>query len=171
MQLIKMTYKVFEFDANPSIVKLDYSKNIATQFMIDSTDKTQEMSVSPVIVTGNGSFAGVDARDKAFQLQQIFKSSGSDYLFLSGFQPIRAFFKNLSISTDAKRGTVDYSFTFVEDYNGKKLQYDFGYTMAEKDENLFDVANRLGVGVELLVAKNDFEDVFAVNEGDKVYYA
>ena len=41
----------------------------------------------------------------------------------------------------------------------------------EKDENLFDVANRLGVGVELLVAKNDFEDVFAVNEGDKVYYA
>ena len=121
MQLIKMTYKGFEFDANPSIVKLDYSKNIATQFMIDSTDKTQEMSVSPVIVTGNGSFAGVDARDKAFQLQQIFKSSGSDYLFLSGFQPIRAFFKNLSISTDAKRGTADYSFTFVEDYKGKKL--------------------------------------------------
>ncbi len=171
MQLIKMTYKGFEFDVNPSTVKLDYSKNIATQFMIDSTDKTQEMSVLPVIITGNGSFVGNDARDKAYQLQQIFKSNGSDYLFASGFEPIRAFFKNLSISTDAKRGIVDYTFTFVEDYQGKKLQYDFGYTLAENGENLFDIANRLGVSVELLVAKNDFEDVFAVKEGDKVYYA
>lgn len=171
MQLIKMNYKGFEFDVNPSTVKLDYSKNIAKQFMIDSTDKTQEMSVSPVVITGNGSFVGNDARDKAYQLQHIFKSKGSDYLFLSSFQPVRAFFKNLVISIDAKRYVVDYTFTFVEDYAGKKLQYEFGYTLAETGENLFDIANRLGVDVELLVAKNDFEDIFAVKEGDKVYYA
>lgn len=171
MQLIKMSYKNFEFDVNPCTVKVDYSKNIATRFIIDSTDKAQEMSASPVVVTGSGSFVGDGAKEKAYQLGLIFNSAGSDYLFCPGYQPVKAFFKNLSVCTNAQKGCVDYTFTFVEDYQGKKQQYDFGYTFALEGENLFDIANRLNINVEVLVAKNDFEDVFAVKEGDKVYYA
>lgn len=171
MQLIKMSYKDFEFSVNPATIKFEYSKNISTQPMLDSTDKTQEMSVSPVTITGNGSFVGDDAMEQMQQLQRVFARSGSDYLFASGFQPVKAFFKSLSFSTDAKKGCIDYSFAFVEDYQGKQVEYDFGYTIAENGENLFDIANRLDVAVETLVVKNDFENVFAVKEGDKVYYA
>lgn len=171
MQLIKMKYKEYVFDINPSSIKFDHSKTVANQSILNHFDNSSVMSVKPISIIGSGILVGDDRFEQMVLVQNLFNKKDSDYLFLPGFSPIKAYFSELSFSLNSNKNAISYSFKFVEDNQGKKEYYDFGYTIAKKGENLFDIANRLNVEVELLVGKNDFEDLFAVKEGDKVYYA
>ncbi len=168
LQMIKMNYKNFSFDVNPSAVKIEFSKNISCENIIFSNSKTDEISFNPVIISGEGCFCGENAKDYAHELMRIFKSNGSDYLFVPDIDPIKAFFDKLCISYNADKNSVGYTFSFIEDCSDKKSNYDFGFTYALKGENLYDIANRTGVSIETIVENNDFEDLFSVGEGDKV---
>lgn len=169
IQLIKMNYKGFSINVNPSSIKIDYSKTIAKKTSVFSTSTTQEICFEPTIISGSGKFAGENARDYANRLARVFKTKGSAYLFVPDGMPIKAFFKSLNISYDSESNCVSYSFEFVEDYQGKSTSYDFGYTFARKGENLFDISSRTDVDIQKLFENNNFTDLFSVKEGDRVW--
>ena len=82
---------------------------------------------------------------------------------------MRMFFSDLKLSADAQENRIEYSFTFIEEVNAKRRHFDFGYTFALPDENLYDVANRCGVKVERLAEANGYRDLFSLSEGDKIW--
>jgi hypothetical protein len=57
---------------------------------------------------------------------------------------------------------------FVEDSKQKNPTFNFKFTYALAGENIFDIANRTNVSLKQIVESNDYEDLFAVKEGDKV---
>lgn len=168
MNTIKLSYKGFTFDANPSSIKIGLSKTISTKKIPFSTAKTQEICFDATRINGSGVFTGSDSREFAHRLMHIFKSEGSAHLFLPGADVISVFFDSLDISYDADKNCVGYSFSFVEDCKGKKYNFDFGFTYANHGENLYDISNRTNVSVEKLFEYNSFKDLFSVNAGDKV---
>lgn len=171
MQYITMNYKGFEFKANPTSLKVCYTKSIARRKIPFSASVSQEMSNSEAVIKGNGSFLGKDAMKKAYEMLRVFNRKGSDYLFCSSAIPIKAFFSDLDISYSSTEEKVDYSFTFIQDEDSKASDYDFGYTIAQENENAFDIANRTGIEIEKIVEANDLEDLFAIKQGDKIWLA
>lgn len=169
MKYIKMGFKGFVFNVNPSSIKIDYSKRISTKPVLFSTGKTQEISFEPTKIKGEGKFTGKNARQYAHSLEQVFKRSGSSFLFVPDGTPIKAFFTGLNISYNSEEGSVSYSFEFVEDYQGELDSFDFGFTYALEGENLYDIANRTNVDVNEIFSHNDFKDLFSVEGGDKVW--
>lgn len=169
MKLIKMNYKGVNFEVNPSSLELSFEKNLSVKRIPFASSKVQEMNILPEKITGKGKFVGENAREKAHQLERVFKSKGSDYLFVPNATPIKAFFTSLSLSYDSREDSVSYTFEFVEDSKNRENKYNFGYTYAMLNESLYDIANRTGVDVETLVELNDFEDLFSLRKGDKVW--
>ncbi|MFR5875368.1 MAG: hypothetical protein ACLUFN_02635 [Eubacterium sp.] len=169
MNTIKMNYKGFSFDVNPTSIKTELSKNIAKKSILFKSAKTQEVFFEPARISGSGRFVGTDARQKAHNLMRIFKSKGSAYLFAYDMPPMKAFFCNLSVSYSAKENCVSYTFSFVEDCNDKQFSYDFGCTYALEGENLYDISNRTDVAVERLFEYNNYSDLFSVRKGDRVW--
>lgn len=169
MKLIKMSYKGLNFSVNPATITIDYSKKISTKHIPFSVSRAQEVTQNPTKITGKGKYVGEDARSFARSLERVFKKTGSAYLFIPDGLPIKAFFTALNISYDAKDSAVSYSFEFVEDYNGKRDTYDFGYTMALDGENLYDISNRTGVDVATIFGCNNYKDLFSVKGGDRVW--
>lgn len=167
--MIKMSYKGISFDVNPSSIRIDYSKKIATKTSLFSTSNAQEVSIEPTRITGSGRLVGSNARELAASLSRLFRSQGSGYLFVPDGVPVKAFFKSLNISYDSKESSVSYTFEFVEDYNGKKVEHGFGYTFAKSGESLYDIAYRTETDLDKLFSNNDFCDMFSVKEGDKVW--
>ena len=104
--------------------------------------RAQEICFNPTVISGSGRFTGENANEKAHLLMNAFQSGGAAYLFSPIFSPMRMYFSELNMSVDSQGECINYSFTFIEEANKKKRKYDFGYTFALPDENLFDVANR-----------------------------
>lgn len=171
MQYIKMSYKGFSFDANPSSLTARYSKNVSKKRIPFSASASQEVGPSEAVISGEGSFVGAGAMKRAHELLRIYNKKGSDYLFCPHALPIKAYFSELDISYSSAENKVSYCFTFVQDSSEKASDYSFKYTIANAGENLFDVANRTGVDIEKIVASNDYEDLFSISEGDKVWLA
>lgn len=169
MKLIKMSYKGFVFDVNPSSIRAEFSKNMAKKNILFKSGKAQEVCFEPAKISGSGRFAGDHARQYAHSLMRIFRSKGSAYLFAPDFEPMKAFFSDLSISYNAGENCVSYTFSFIEDSENKQFSFDFGYTYALEGENLYDISNRTDVAVEKLFEYNVYPDLFSVNEGDKVW--
>lgn len=169
MQLIKMSYNGFTFTANPTSLKVNLSKNVATKTIPFGFGKSTEVCFEPAVVTGNGCFIGANARERAHELMRIFTAKGSSYLFAPSISPMRAFFTKLDISYNAGQDKIDYSFEFTQESDEKNNLFDFGYTYAKAGENLYDVANRTGFDVKELFERNDYGDLFSVCEGDKIW--
>ena len=171
MKLIKMKYKNYEFTINPSSIKVEHSKLITSQSILKHFYKSNFVSVKPISIIGSGIITGKDMLEQMALIEMLFNKKEPDYLFLPGFPPIKAHFSDITFKLDCDKNSIGYEFKFIEDSRLKNEYYNFGYTIAKNGENLFDIANRLNVGVEILVDKNDFKDLFSVKEGDKVYYA
>lgn len=169
MKQIKMSYKGFTFDVNPSSLKIGMAKNIGIKHIPFSTSKVEEINFQPIKISGNGRIVGENALEKAFELERIFKSKGSSYLFIPSSSPVKAFFSAFNISFDSKDNSVLYSFEFIEDCVGKKEEYCFGYTVAKRGESLYDIALRTGVDLDEIFANNKYADLFSVSKGDKVW--
>lgn len=169
MDLIKMTYKGFTFSVNPMSIKTQMQRKTAQKSILFSTSKTQDMGFEPVKITGNGYFVGESAKTMAYEFMRIFKSGGSAYLFMPSLPPIRVVFSKLNTSFSSKQNAIAYEFEFIEDSVGKSSKFDFDYTYALDNENLYDVANRTGVSVEKLFERNEFKDLFDVKGGDKIW--
>lgn len=169
MKYIKMSYKGLKFDVNPASIKADFSKKMAKSNILLKSAKVNEICFEPTIIQGEGKLIGDDARNFAHSLVRIFNSKGSDYLFCADFCPVKVYFSKLNINFESKENCINYSFEFIEDSNGKKNKFDFGFTYAFEGENLYDISNRTNVSIEKLFELNAFKDLFSVNKGDKVW--
>ena len=98
----------------------------------------------------------------------IQKSSSSGWLFLPDGGCYNAFLTALTVKEDSKKGCVAYTFSFSENCNHKKDEYDFGCTYALENENMFDISYRCGVEIERLMQLNNIETPFSLSVGDKV---
>lgn len=169
MQYIRMSYKDFTFSVNPKTLKLTHSKNVATKSIPFGTSKAREISTTTAKISGEGVFVGETARNSIHSLTRIFNDKGAGYLFLPDSTPIKAIFTKLEIHYSADDDKLHYSFEFIEEECKKMSIKDFGYTLARKNENLYDIANRTGTAVEDLFSLNQYADLFSVNEGDKIW--
>ena len=169
MKMIKMKYRDFEFEVIPSEVSMKLTKNISKTDFANHGEKCEEINKKGALISGKGYFVGEDAMNKAYALIRVFNKKGSDFLFTPFCNPKKMLFTSLEIHYSASNSRVEYSFEFTQDGFEKNEVYDFGYTVALEGENLFDVSSRTGVEVQRLVSLNDFGDLFAVKEGDRVW--
>lgn len=169
MEFIKMSYKGLTLHVNPASVKADFSKNLSKNSILLKSSRVNEICFEPTVIYGEGKLIGNDAREFAHELMRVFKSKGSAYLFCADFCPIKVYFKNLSIKFEAKENCINYTFEFVEDCNGRKNDFDFGFTYALEGENLYDISNRTNVEIEKLFELNAFKDLFSVSKGDRIW--
>lgn len=169
MEFIDMSYKGFSFPVNPASIKTQMKKRTVKKDVMSFASKVKETGFEPAVISGSGSFSGDKAQESAHELMRIFKEEGSAYLFSPEFFPLKAFFTELQLKADASKRCIEYSFKFVEDSVNKKSRFDFRFTYAFEGENLFDISNRTGVPVEKLFKLNDYEDLFSVSQGDKVW--
>lgn len=169
MKSIKMTYRGFCFDVNPDSVKCGFSRAHTTALIAGRRAKVKELCELPSKISGGGKFFGENAREQMQTLFALYKKGGAAYLFSPVFPPVKVYFTRLDYGISAGGECINYAFEFIEAQNEKKGAFDFGYTVAEEGENLFDISNRTGVSVEKIVKQNAFETPFSVEEGDRVW--
>lgn len=167
--MIKMEYAGFGFPVNPSSLKIKYTKNIRSKTVPFSFCRVREINDYPTVVTADGKFVGEKAMQFSYTLMRVYKRKGSSWLLMPDSVPVKAYFKSLNLSYDAKNNCVHYQVEFVEDAGAKKENYDFGYTYARRGENAFDIANRTNTDLETIVGRNDFPDLFSLKEGEKIW--
>lgn len=168
MHLMKMKYKDFEFPLNPSVIKVKHSRNISEKSLFDSDSAVYNISKNASVISGEGSFFGEKAFEYAGELEKINKESSSGWLFLPNGSCFDAYFKELTIKSDAKKNDVFYTFTFIENCNHKKNEREIEFVYAKEGENLFDVAYRCGISLETILELNNFKNPFDISVGDKV---
>lgn len=168
MHLMKMKYKDFEFPLNPSVIKVKHSRNISENPILDSDSAVYNISKNASVISGEGCFFGEKAFQYASELERLSKSSSSGWLFTPNGNCFNAYFKELTIKSDAKRNEVFYAFTFIENCNHKKNQRNIDFVYAREDENLFDIAYRCDVPIETLLELNNRKNPFDISVGDKV---
>lgn len=168
MHLMKMKYKNFEFPLNPYVIKVNHSRNIAENPILDSDSAAYNISKNASVISGEGCFFGEKAFYFASELERLSKSDSSGWLFTPNGNCFNAYFKELTIKSDAKRNEVFYSFTFIENCNHNKVKREIDFVYAKKDENLFDIAHRCKVPIEKLLELNNRKNPFDISTGDKV---
>ena len=169
MNSVLMSYRGVSFSVNPKTVKTGYAKTLAVSLPLSGNAAATELAAQPATVSGRGSFCGKNARAQAQTLLSVFQETGSAWLFTPVLSPMKAFFTALEFSVDAAEEKIDFTFTFTEDKGKTAGRFDFGYTVAQAGENLFDIAARTGVPIETVMERNDFETPFAVKEGERVW--
>lgn len=169
MQYMKMKYGGFEFDVNPKTFKISMDKNIVTYDAVYSDQISFDNGRNCICVSGEGYFVGENAANKAFELVRAYNKKGSDYLFLPNSVSVKVHFSSLDISYSSANDRIEYSFVFTQESNNKEETGSLDFTYVLENENLFDVSNRTGVGIETLVKCNDIGNIFAVKEGDRIW--
>lgn len=169
MQYIRISYKDFSFLVNPSSLRLHHTKSISTKPLPFGGSRAKQISTNSTIVSGEGAFVGDNARKCIRHLCRLFNEGDSGYLFLPDSTPIKAIFSKLDVKYSGCDDRVEYTFEFVQEGDSKAPIMDFGYTYARLGENLFDIANRTNTDVGDIFRLNKYEDLFSVNEGDKVW--
>ena len=165
---MRLKYKNFEFPANPSKIEILSSSNCNGKPIFNGNSAVENVSVNPVIVTGNGEFFGEGGENYCATLQNILKSTESGWLFLPSAPPVKAYFTEFKFSKDTKRNSVLYSFKFTEDCTDRKAERLFKYIVAEEGENAFEIANRCKVSVNDIMRLNDLKSPFEISKGDRV---
>lgn len=165
---MKMKFKDFEFPSNPTVIKTELSNNVRENPLFGSDSAVYSVSRNAAVISGEGSLWGEERFTASALLKKLHSGSEAGWLFLPDGSCCNAFFTSLTLTEDAKRGCISYSFSFTENCLHKKEEYDFGFTVALENENMFDIAHRCGVAIETLMRLNDFKTPFSVKEGDKV---
>ncbi len=166
--MIKLKFKAFEFPANPALIKTELSENIHEEPVFGSSSAGCNISHNAARICCSGSFWGDDRRALAQQLRILRDSAAPGWLFLPDGSCFYAFLSELVLTDDAKKSCVSYTVSFIEENSGKSSLYDFGFTYAQENENMFDIAFRCKKPVEELMRLNAFENPFSVRCGDKV---
>lgn len=165
---MKMKYKDFTFPSNPGEINVFSSTNIQSKSIYNSSSKTENVSVNPIIIKGKGEFFGDNAEELCLYIQHMLKDKTAGELMLPSSAGINAFLTEFTYSKSCKKGSMTYSFVFTEDCNQKQEQRKYRYTIARKGENAFDIANRCGISVSDIMRLNIYKNPFGIQQGDKV---
>lgn len=167
-ELEKMQYKSFVFPSNPSKLKTTGSRRLKQVPVITGGTKVFNASAAPIKISGSGHFFGGLSVQNADKLHHLLSENDSGWLFVPNSVPICAFFESFETVCDTKNNCVSYKFSFIEDCSNRKYMHDFGYTVAQDGENVFDIAYRTKSSVDRIMEKNEFITPFDVPSGGKV---
>lgn len=165
---MKLKYKSLEFPVNPASIEVVSTTNCTSKSVFGKNSVVENVSVNPIIVTGEGAFYGERFEDFCAELQNALKNKGSGWLLIPSAPPIKAFFTELKFKKSSKRNFVLYSFKFTEECSDRKAEKEFSYIFADKNENAFEIAGRYNVDVNEIMRLNDFKSPFDISEGDRV---
>ncbi|MDE5670626.1 MAG: hypothetical protein K2I14_04075 [Eubacterium sp.] len=166
--MVKMKFKDFEFPTNPLFIKTEMACRINEKSVLSGESKVFHVSDRASVIKTDGCFWGDDGSDALLKLKMLMKSRKPGWLFLPDGSCYNAYLSSVDIREDAKKNCISYSISFIEKCPGKKSEYDFGFTYAEDDENMYDIAFRCDKSIEKLMEINDFSNPFSVKKGDKV---
>lgn len=166
--MVKMKFKDFEFPNNPLFIKTEMAQRINERSVLSGESKVFPVSDRAAVIKADGCFWGEDGSDASLKLKILMKSRKPGWLFLPDGSCCNVYLSSLDIQEDAKKSCISYSISFIEKCNGKKSEYDFGFTYAEENETMFDIAFRCDKSIERLMELNDFSTPFSVKKGDKV---
>lgn len=163
---MKLKYKDFEFPVNPGSINISSSTNCRSKSVFGKNSVTENVSVNPVTVTGDGEF--FDGTEVCAELQNMLKDKSSGWLYIPSAAPVKAFFTEFKFSKSNKKNSVAYSFKFTEDCTDRSARINFRFTIAEEGENAFEIANRCNASVNDIMSLNDIKSPFDINAGDRV---
>lgn len=166
--MVRMKFKDFEFPNNPLFIKTEMEQHMRESSVLSGESRVFRISDRATVIKADGCFWGENGADAAFRLKILMKSKKPGWLFLPDGGCCNVYLSSLNITEDAKKSCVSYSISFIEKSPAKRGNYHFGFTYAEEDENMFDIAFRCDKSVEKLMEINDFSNPFSVKKGDKV---
>lgn len=165
---MQMKFKSFTFPSNPREIEVNISSNIQTKGIYGKASATENVSVNPIIISGNGEFFGECAEEHCLYLQHMLRDKTAGELMLPSSAGIHAFLTEFTYSKSCIKGSIAYRFIFTEDCSETGSSRKTNYTVAVKNENAFEIANRCSVSVSDIMKLNDFQTPFSINEGDRV---
>lgn len=164
----KMKFKDYVFDVNPSHIEVRHKRSINEKRLLNGRSRVQSGALHPAEIYGKGCFYGDTAYERLAVLEALHKKGGAGWLYLPQGSAYKVYFKELTVSFNSDKNRYEYSFLFAECTNNKKPLYDFSFTIARENENLFQLADRCSVGIERLMELNDYKTPFSVSAGDRV---
>lgn len=165
---MKMKFKDFTFPSNPKEIEVNASSNIQSKGIYGKNSTTENVSVNPIIISGRGEFFGDNAEELCFYLQHMLADKTAGELMLPSSAGINAFFTEFTYSKSSRKGSIEYQFVFTESCSNSNYKKTTESTIAGKNENAFDIANRCGISVSDIMKSNDFPTPFSINEGERV---
>lgn len=163
-------FKSYELEHNPETLLITSRKNIAGQNVLNSKSVLRETGDNSRIITGEGDIHGNNCIYKFVRLFKLKEESGSGILSLPGIKPFYAFFESLEFSADPTPELISYKFVFREDCSKQKsLLVANKFYNTESGEDLWDVAYKFSIPIEILVKLNpDLKSVNDIEEGRAV---
>lgn len=168
MNEIRMKFGDFEFPSNPKTIKAEISSFVAYNTVYGGKSKAEKITDKPTVISGNGIFFSENGVEYCQRLSRMMKSDKSSWLFCPGVYPIKAFLSDFSYQLDSKKSGVYYSFSFTEDCTKVSAEKELLFTVAEENENAFDIADRCGVSVDDIMRLNDVATPFDIASGGRI---
>lgn len=165
---MRMRFNDFIFPSNPERIEVFASTNLKSSAVLNKNSEVSNISVNPIIVKGAGEFYGERALEYCLQLQHFLKQKRSGILLLPSESGFNMYLTEFAFERNAKKNCVTYSFKFTEDCGDKSEHRAFYKTTALDGENAFDIADRCGVSVDIIMQKNGFKSPFDIKSGDCV---
>lgn len=166
--MVKMKFKDFEFPDNPLFIETAMAQSVRENLMLSGDFIVSCNAEKATVIKADGCFWGEKAADASLKLKVLMKNREAGWLFLPDGSCFNAFMASLEIKEDAKKNCVSYNISFIEKCTAKRSKYNFYFTYAQDDENMFDIAHRCDKSIEDLMKLNDFSNPFSVKNGDKV---
>lgn len=166
--MVKMKFKDFEFPSNPLFIKTEMANKINKRSVLSGESKAFYISGNSAVIKADGCFWGKDGADASLRLKAMMESRKAGWLFLPDGSCFNAYMFLLDIKEDAKKSCISHSISFVEKSHCRNDEYNFGFTYADDNENMFDIAFRCDISIEKLMELNDFSNPFSVKKGDRV---
>ena len=165
---MKIRFGNFEWEINPSEVKVEYEKKIAEEVNVNKSARLISSGMKLRRVEGRGTFFGENSKEKYEALEKLFLKEKEDILVLPGSKPFKAEFTFLRQTYPEGSECIGYEFVFTECVkNGYKNPK---YIKSAQDESLWDIAFRFNLDINTLVMKNPhIENINFIKENEVVY--
>lgn len=166
-----MRFMGYTLHHNPHTLDVTNIANVIQQNIPHSWAITQNTGNSPIVVKGDGVFYGDNAFKQYMKLKAIEEKCEVGVLSVSGINPFYAFLSQLRLKCTPIDDYVEYSFMFVEapNHNNKENSTAPTQYTAEDNQNLWDIAFKLGVSVDDLIKLNpQLKNTSDISKGDVI---
>lgn len=166
-----MRFMGYTLHHNPHTLDVTNIVNVIQHNIPSSVAITQNTGNSPVVVKGDGVFFGDNAFKQYMKLKALEEKCDVGVLSVSGINPFYAYLSQLRLKCTPIDDYVEYSFTFIEvpNHTDKENSTAPAQYIAEENQDLWDIAYKLGVSVDYLIKLNpQLKNTSDISKGDVI---
>ncbi len=152
-----MIYKTFVWPNEPKTLKISLVNDSKTYILPEIGPTRKKTGFTYKIIEGTGEFFGPRCYENFQELSLIFNDSSPGKLVIPNFPPMEAFFDELSLVSETSPEIISYKFKFTEEplyFCDQQELNKPNYYNVEKNENLWDIANKFNVSIDTLLKNN-----------------